>query len=372
MTARVTVVPQSSTKEEHREWVERLWSRINRDHDGEISKDELNCDEFQGVLRAILAPNTVGKTVATYGRSEINLQQALDYCLRKADRNNDGVLSFKELEAFLRFLRNETGPEHIADVIFALFDLDNDSKISNNEFRGVYRFYLGHDPTIPDVQEAWSRLDPDGSGFTTKKDFASWLQKDAKPVFRQHAVPVVGSPTPSSSGASVSPKRRNKSSPAIHRPAPGMLPRRAGKKPNFDNVPEWNQRFNVVDQSHQNIAMRGNKRMKSYFMREQSLPELCRFYSTHQGFGDHRRRLLDPDPELLRPNAWPPRRTQPPGASRHSPGGSMRSYSTGEVVPWAENTPRALIRPVWAPGSLLLRQPGAPTPFLMHGREISE
>lgn len=361
------------TREEHTAWARRLWARMDRDRGGEISAEELNCDEFMVVLRAILAPLTAGKGVAGYERSEINLPNALAYCLRKADENNDGVLSFVEFEAFLRYLRSERSPEHIASIVFALFDLDGSATLSLDEFREIYRFYLGHHPIDNELKSAWRALDTADSNSVTRAQYARWLRKRAGAVFKQHAPAVQGEETQNSSPTARK-VPRSKSASAIHRPAPGLLPPGEGSVPFAEDCdrPLWNSRFSK-DFSVHNQALRGNMRMKTWFSKEQSLPDLHKFYCTYRNFDTNRRKLVSPQPLLSKKLVLSTDSMTllvMPGAERHRPGGTMKD-ADGAVVPWRENTPRALIRPVWAPGSLLLRVPGPPPAWITNGRDES-
>merc|ERR1712038_231193 len=95
---------------------------------------------------------------AQYERSEINIEQAMEFCLRKADLNSDGSLSFEEFRSFTFCLRTETLAKHTATLIFALFDTDGDARIDEAEFREIYRFFLGHHPKEVDFQAEWARL----------------------------------------------------------------------------------------------------------------------------------------------------------------------------------------------------------------------
>lgn len=362
------------TPEEHREWAQIIWDRIDRDHSGELSVEELNCDEFQTVFRSIVAPLTAGKGVAGYQRSEINLPNALNYCMRKADSNSDGVLSFNEFELFLRILRNDRSSEHLANVTFALFDLDCSNQISASEFSEIYRFFLGHMPIADDFQKAWRALDVERNGSVTRAEYVRWLRKKAGPVFVQQA-PRVILPQDAASQVDVQPsptKRRAAAKKAVFRPAPGLLQPRV-KRASDDFGPVWNERFASKDLSEQNIAFRGNLRMKSFFSRPQSLPDLHRFYCKHTNFEQNRTKLLteEPSKKTLVLSSDSQMMLALPGIERHRLCGTMKNCD-GEVVPWRESTPRALIRPKWEPGSLLLRMPGPPAPFLQKGRAADE
>lgn len=355
------------TLEEHREWARKIWDRIDRDGSQELTVQELNCDEFQTVFRSLIAPLTAGKGVAGYERSEINLPNALNFCMRKADKNNDGILSFEEFEFFLRSLRNERSPEHIANVTFALFDLDCSNRISLIEFREIYRYFLGHDALGDDLTKAWRSLDVERHGEVTKAEYCKWLRKRAGPVFVQEAPRVLMPQGLGEADTPPSPSRRKK---VIFRPAPGLIPPRGGKKQSADDFrPVWSERFASKDLSEQNIAFRGNMRMKSFFSRPQSLPDLHRYYCMHSNFEKNRQKLLTPEPskKMLVLSGDNQMMMTLPGFERHKVGGTMKN-TEGDVVPWREMTPRALIRPKWEPGSLLLRVPGPPAPFLVKGR----
>eukprot|EP00971_Amphidinium_carterae_P242995 4824732-Amphidinium_carterae.1 len=94
----------------------------------------------------MLAPQAP-RTTSYTGRAQINFKQALLYCLRKADLNKDGVLSFEEFRAMLWTLRWPSAAEDASTLLFALFDVDGDQLINREEFRQMYRFYMGSDPT---------------------------------------------------------------------------------------------------------------------------------------------------------------------------------------------------------------------------------
>lgn len=177
---------------EHLQWVVRLWRRMDRDENGFISKRELDCEEFRSVLRKIVAPST-GNCMGgpQYARAQMNMDQAVSFFMRKADLNGDGAISFKEFRSFMAALRKSHGALESAEMIFALFDTNTDGNIDEKEFREVFRFFLGHDPTEREFQEEWGRLDAQGRGQVTREEYVFWLQASQNPVFRWHSPDVV-------------------------------------------------------------------------------------------------------------------------------------------------------------------------------------
>lgn len=356
----------ATSLEEHEMWAKKLWTRMDRKKSDIITAEELNCDEFFQIIRYILAPQVADSGVASYGRSEVNALQTVTYCMKKADKNEQGFLTFKEFEAFLLELRGaiHKDKEVVAELVFALFDYNGDLWLEESEFREAFRYFVGHRPTEDEFHKQWTVLDLKRVGRVRVPEYALWLRTAASAEFRRYAPAVLGA-------LKHSPSARKKSSPAAplpFRPAPGVVPPYADQLPEL--IPLWNERWGTKDPSEQNAAFRGNKRMKTWFSRPQSLPELKRFYETYDGFSSNRRRLAlpeDPVPKVVL-STDSVMSLSAPGASRHVSGGSMRN-SRGEVVPWRENTPRALRKVVWEPGSLLLRVPGAPPPHLYLGRD---
>lgn len=102
------------TPQQHRQWALALWKRMDRDNNQEMTLDELNCSEFLEALRTILTPAMASKSVGSYARAEINLTQVLHHCLKMADTNRDGTLSFQEFERFLKNLRKPKHPTELA------------------------------------------------------------------------------------------------------------------------------------------------------------------------------------------------------------------------------------------------------------------
>eukprot|EP00929_Paragymnodinium_shiwhaense_P108002 TRINITY_DN74335_c0_g1_i1.p1 TRINITY_DN74335_c0_g1~~TRINITY_DN74335_c0_g1_i1.p1 ORF type:complete len:460 (-),score=75.62 TRINITY_DN74335_c0_g1_i1:96-1400(-) len=391
------------TVEEHRAWSLKLWHRLDRDHSGLIEKTELLCDEVQDVLKSILVPKLAGKTIATYGRSEQNFLQVVNYIMRMADTDNSGELDYEEFDRFMRVLRTQSGNP---DLIFSMFDLDNDNTIEKEEFLGIFRFFLGRTPTEAEMNEQWRKLNPSNKEIVSRREFIQFFMKTKNPVFKQKCPPVIGAEHDdllerSDIGAGASQMNRKKHG-EIFRPAPGLLPRKYSE-PAFQ--PSWNFRFASKDPSEQNLAWRGNQRAKTWFGQYESLPDLKQFYNTHIGFGQHRRAFRKEDDKDVkwipsvptdeatglgsrRRPRWktgpggegpPVPRTIPtlsedtvldlkaPGAWRHVQLGTMGEH------PWRELTPRAhkVVKEPKASGALLLRCPGLPPKWLAVGRSDS-
>merc|ERR1712007_66516 len=110
--------------------------------------------------------------------------------------------------------------KHTANLIFALFDLDQDNTIDENEFREIFRFYMGRKPIEEEFQREWGRLDSMGRQMATREDYIHWLQTSTNPIFLQHAPP----------------KEQNDSNQS------DVLLASQG---NPSIRPKWNQRFNV-------------------------------------------------------------------------------------------------------------------------------
>lgn len=378
MSKRVGAIENRAlTAEEHHEWALHLWNRMDRDGSGCIDKEELNCDEFQDVLRSVIAPQNTGAGArATYGRAAQNVAQAIDFCLRKADNNNDGSLSFKEFKSFLRVLRNQNEPDHAAKLIFALFDLDGTQTIDMEEFMEIYRYYVGHRPTVQEVSKEWKNLDAEMMGEVTRAQYIRWLKTSAPKIFRQHeTVAHVADEGPgdvdgsSSGGGSTSKSSPSRKSKKIHKPAPGMMPRdpRAATWTNSWH-PIWNERFRGRDDTLVNPTL--PRLQRSYFSRPQSLPELGRFYNTYAGFDSERRRFLTKSDPKRKKTVLSTDSQPEICPERALPGGTARNRH-GDVVLWTDawQTPLSQQQEAKKPGSLLLRCPGKPPPLLYLGRD---
>mmetsp|Transcript_43664 Transcript_43664/g.100756 ORF Transcript_43664/g.100756 Transcript_43664/m.100756 type:complete len:393 (-) Transcript_43664:77-1255(-) len=346
--ARFVPADELSPAEEH-EWVVQLWKRMDRDLSGTIVRRELDCQELHSVIHSVLAPKGhLGMGGASYARAQINIQQCVDYCLRKADVNSDHELSFQEFKSFILTLR-KIGPSG-AHLVFSLFDLNQDGCIDRNEFREIFRYFLGHKPTEEEFRREWancvSNSIEDAAGID---DFVKWMGHSEHPIFKQVVKGMAADLPLEGSSASGGRKARTNH-------LEGELFRRQVR---------WNQRFaSTVNPGHMNDSLPQGERL--YFSRPHSLPELQRMYTKYAGFEGQLQRLEAPEkkkkvhcelcPQILSGEGGTPLTL--PG--RHSRKGSMRNPATGQKVPWEDqwqmptrflNTNNFANRPL-APGAL--------------------
>lgn len=277
---------------QHRQWALSLWSRMDRNKDRVMTLEELNCGEFMEALRAILTAAMARQTVGSYGRAELNLTQAMKYCLKLADTDQNGTLDFEEFERFLRDLRRlpSRPPIELASLYMAMFDADPDAFLQEFEFRDMWRYFTGRAPTADEFQMHWSQMDVSRVGRISKKALAKWLKKGAPQAFKNLAPPVKGD-----TAEPLSPSSKKRPG-EVFRPAPGLWHKAPEK---WESAHEWNSV--PRDFSHLNQSWRGSQRMKTYFSRPKSLPELQRFYATYRGFQAHKRKLKMETPKFPPP-----------------------------------------------------------------------
>ena len=174
--------------QKHREWAERLWHRMDRGPQWNgHSRGNLCVMRFQEILKAVIAPKRT-KTNAAYSRAEINVTQAVDFLYaEKLHRTEVASSRLMNLAPFLRVLRKTGASSRKADLIFALFDLDQSGFLDKEEFLEVYRYFLGHRPTAEKFEEEWANVDVAATGRVSQKQYDRWLRASNNSVFKPYA-----------------------------------------------------------------------------------------------------------------------------------------------------------------------------------------
>jgi len=331
------------------EWAARLWHRIDRDRNGFITSKELDCQEFHNILRAAVAPVTGTSTGgATYARKQVNIEAAIQLCLRKADLNSDAILSYREFRSLMRCLRRPKMARHTANLAFALFDLDGNGYIGRDEFHELFGFLLGRNPRTVEFEDEWDRLVAPAAGsanqseYVDQRTYIRWLQSSDDPKIRQQAPDCAANQAAPPCSLPGSPSSFGTLTVDLSATFP---------RPSTQSRPKWNQRFNCsINPGHVNDHRPAG--LRQYFQREQSMPELIRFWEGHGGstFRKHLDAMKSPAATAPPCKLFPKSLSSGEGGpmtmpQRHSPGGSMRDLLTGEVVAWHDYwTPPARYR----------------------------
>jgi len=285
----------------HREWCSKVWQRMDRDRSASITVEELDSDDFRSILRFMMVPQRGNGTMGglAYERSRMDVSQAVHFCMTKADINNDKAISFEEFESFMMYMRQDHTSKQTADLVFAMFDLNMDHMIEQDEFREIYRFYLGHNPTEVEFQAEWRHLDAEGKGVS-RQQYARWLETSENPVCRRPPSTQVAAQAGQGETPGLSPASQELSREGTLREMRRRherLERREGRHAHTRRVknatpvqPLWLQRFNKPTNINDEVP----SILRNYFGRNQSLPELARHCASHGNCKEMQRRLAEP------------------------------------------------------------------------------
>lgn len=328
----------TADEEEHERWAARMWFRIDRDGSGSVTREELACEEFRSAVRSLIAPAQVHSTAVTYSRAKMNIEQCISFCMRKADLNDDNKLSYEEFQSMTWYLRQAHLAKHTAYLVFSLFDLNGNGVIEEDEFREIYRFYLGRSPQERAFQEEWLHLA--GGEETADRDaYIRWLRASENPIFKPHAPPIekVHGSTGEDRAPLLSASQR-----AGGRAAGFGLPpsHRIKHVKDVNERPDWNDHFAAGANPNQELQ----HHQRHYFRKSQSLPALRKHYEKHNqngGFDDHMKAMSAPQARVKKP----PRAmlSTDNGLAmeliphKYVPTGSQRCKHTGKGTQWMEN-----------------------------------
>jgi len=263
----------------------------------------------------------------------------------------NGTLTYEEFRSLVTALR--TTERHSAKLTFALFDLDGDCFIDRDEFHGMFRFFLGHEPTADQLEEEWQGLaaesQSDFSERVSLAQYSRWLERNPA-----HSDVFKLQPSAQSSGFFKSPslefqKSQQTSLTAITRlPSTHLSPnsclsicQRSRKCKPLDLCPQWRKSFTPgLNPGHYNDTR--PQGWRQYFLRSQTELELRRFFWQHHGFEKHLAGL-DAPPEIYRGAALLPKCLSSEGGTpctlpgRHGRDGTIADHITGEPTPWEDN-----------------------------------
>jgi len=146
----------SLSKEEMPEWLHYNFARLDANKDGKVSKEEL--EKGVALLQQRRRPSDVVFVLVEMSDcdecSAEELQRAYEF-LHKLDKNNDGKLDAKEIEAG----RTQIVKDRV-DAILKRLDADKDGKISKDEARGA-------------VKEHFDELDANKDGYVDRDELTA-------------------------------------------------------------------------------------------------------------------------------------------------------------------------------------------------------
>uniref|UniRef100_A0A3Q3JUL2 EF-hand domain-containing protein n=1 Tax=Monopterus albus TaxID=43700 RepID=A0A3Q3JUL2_MONAL len=103
---------------------------------------------------------------------KLPVNPALEELFALFDRNGDGTIDFREYVIGVTILCRPANTQDVLQMAFQLFDIDEDGKITREEFTSLLRSALG----VSDLNMAklFKEIDADGSGFITFSEFQAF------------------------------------------------------------------------------------------------------------------------------------------------------------------------------------------------------
>jgi len=143
---------------------QRIFNKYDTDQDGSIGTNDLYALCLE--MGTMLTP------------------EQLEVALKVMDSDGNGTIEFDEFEKWWnsedRFGKMQRTPEEIeylqgAYAKFASFDKDGNGTIERNEFDDLHAMLVAEQYTTHSVEDDWTDMDKDASGFISFAEYNEWL-----------------------------------------------------------------------------------------------------------------------------------------------------------------------------------------------------
>eukprot|EP00397_Hematodinium_sp_SG-2012_P009968 GEMP01010068.1.p1 GENE.GEMP01010068.1~~GEMP01010068.1.p1 ORF type:complete len:376 (+),score=52.66 GEMP01010068.1:43-1170(+) len=312
--------------EAHLKWASEHWAKLEKCVGGperKIDKAQIDSTTFRNALKeAVSSACDIDDLEEPNSRCIRRADRARDFIRRKADINDDGMVSFDEFEKFTYKLRchgfNERGDGVMsgtllwAESLFALFDLDGDGHLERHEFQEVHRFFHGANYSEEDIANEWRSLEMGSRTKVNKRCFIKWLIQGERGRALEERPPPDMTMEKSRSVPALDYENRPQTGPARFG-SPMQLSgtsKHQWEVKSTDLMLPWNRQHHIVAKN--DLKPRATR---AYFSRPQSEEELNRHYRAYPQFRSQLFRLENV-PNIKRPRMVLSHETSPPSLPR--------------------------------------------------------